>query len=112
MPHPPVGARSLMDTVGPTYSPLAPPTRILLAPGPTNLPPEVIHALATPLTGHKDPYFLSVMDETAKLLRYVYQTENAASMSLPGTGGAGMEAAIANLVEPGDAVVVCINGLF
>src|SRR5439155_11471814 len=84
----------------------------LLAPGPTALPPSVIQALIAPLTGHKDPYFLGVMDETARLLREVFQTDNRTCMSLPGTGGAGMEAAVANLVQPGDAAIVCINGLF
>jgi len=91
---------------------LRPPQRILLAPGPTNVPPSVLDALVAPLTGHKDPFYLQVMDETAQLLRYVFQTRNQTTMSLPGTGGAGMEAAMANLVQPGDTVVVCINGLF
>lgn len=92
--------------------PLGPPERILLAPGPTNLPQSVLQALIAPLTGHKDPFYLKVMDETAQLLRYVLQTENRTTMSLPGTGGAGMEAAMANLIQPGDSAVVCINGLF
>jgi alanine-glyoxylate transaminase/serine-glyoxylate transaminase/serine-pyruvate transaminase len=64
------------------------------------------------LTGHKDPYFLGVMDEIAHLLRYVYMSDNKTTMSLPGTGGAGMEAAMANLIQPGDTVVVGNNGLF
>ena len=76
---------------------LGPPQRILLAPGPTNPPPSVLQALIAPLTGHKDPFYLQVMDETAQLLRYVSQTQNRTSMSLPGTGGAGMEAAMAAL---------------
>jgi len=91
---------------------LVPPERILLAPGPTNLPPSVVQTLIAPLTGHKDPFFLQVMDEIAQLMRYVYQTQNRTSMSLPGTGGAGMEAAMSNLLQPGDTAVVCINGLF
>jgi alanine-glyoxylate transaminase/serine-glyoxylate transaminase/serine-pyruvate transaminase len=89
-----------------------PPKRILLAPGPTALPPSVIQALVAPLTGHKDPFFLGVMDETARLLRTVFQTENRTTLSLPGTGGAGMEASVANLIQPGDTAIVCINGLF
>jgi alanine-glyoxylate transaminase/serine-glyoxylate transaminase/serine-pyruvate transaminase len=72
----------------------------------------VQQALIAPLTGHKDPSFLKVMDETAQLLRHVFQTTNRTSMSLPGTGGAGMEAALCNLIQPGDKAVVCINGLF
>ncbi len=91
---------------------LGPPQRILLAPGPTNPPPSVLQALIAPLTGHKDPFFLKVMDETAQLLRYVFQTQNRTTMSLPGTGGAGMEAAMVNLIQPGDTAVICINGLF
>jgi alanine-glyoxylate transaminase / serine-glyoxylate transaminase / serine-pyruvate transaminase len=97
---------------GPSFPVLTPPQRILMAPGPTNLPPAVSQALIAPLTGHKDPYFLHVMDETAELLRYVFQTNNQTTMSLPGTGGAGMEAAIGNLLQPGDTAVVCVNGLF
>jgi alanine-glyoxylate transaminase / serine-glyoxylate transaminase / serine-pyruvate transaminase len=91
---------------------LNPPERVLMAPGPTNLPASVLRALVAPITGHKDPFFLSVMDETAQLLRSVYQTENHATLSLPGTGGAGMEASLCNLIEAGDEVVVCENGLF
>lgn len=83
-----------------------------MGPGPTSLPPAVLQALIAPITGHKDPFFLHVMDETAELLRYLFQTSNEASLSLPGTGGAGMEAAIANLIQPGDTAVVCVNGLF
>ena len=76
------------------------------------MPPAVLQALIAPITGHKDPYFLQIMDETAALLRYVFQTTNETTMSLPGTGGAGMESAIANLLQPGDTAVVCVNGLF
>lgn len=97
---------------GPHIPELAPPQRILMAPGPSNLPATVSQAMIAPLTGHKDPYFLHVMDETAELLRYVFQTANETSMSLPGTGGAGMEAAIGNLLQPGDIAIVCVNGLF
>src|SRR5688572_10989704 len=101
-----------MSDDGPHFASVSPPQRILLAPGPTCLPTEVIQALTAPITGHKDPYFLSVMDETAHRLRYLYHTENRTCMSLPGTGGAGMEAAMANLIQPGDTAVICINGLF
>lgn len=101
-----------MQTDLPHFPELSPPQRILLAPGPTNTPPAVVQALISPITGHKDPFFLHVMDETAELLRYVYQTRNRTTLSVPGTGGAGMEAAIANLIQPGDQAVVCVNGLF
>jgi alanine-glyoxylate transaminase/serine-glyoxylate transaminase/serine-pyruvate transaminase len=101
-----------MSISNPHVAKLAPPQRILLAPGPTGLPPDVIQALIAPLTGHKDPAYLQVMDETSQLLRYLFQTTNRTAMALPGTGGAGMEAAICNLIQPGDTAVVCINGLF
>ncbi len=91
---------------------LRPPERVLMAPGPTNLPSSVLRALTAPITGHKDPFFLRVMDETAQFLRTVYQTQNQTTLSLPGTGGAGMEASLANLIQDGDEVVVCQNGLF
>lgn len=97
---------------GPAFAPVMPPQRILMAPGPTNLPPDVAKALTAPLTGHKDPFFLQIMDETAQLLRQVHETRNPTSMSLPGTGGAGMQAAVVNLLEQGDTAVVCVNGLF
>ncbi len=68
--------------------------------------------MATPVIGHLDPKFLELMDETMQLLRFVFQTENAITFALPGTGSAGMEAALVNLVEPGDGVVVGVNGYF
>jgi alanine-glyoxylate transaminase / serine-glyoxylate transaminase / serine-pyruvate transaminase len=100
----------VVDGAHPTE--LTPPQRILLAPGPTALAPTVLQALIAPLTGHKDPFYLTVMDEVAQLLRGVFQTDRRTTMSLPGTGGAGMEATVANLIQPGDTAVVCINGLF
>lgn len=74
--------------------------------------PRVLHALATPLLGHLDPAFLSIMDEIQSLLRYVFSTSNRFAIAVSGTGSAGMEAAIVNVVEPGDAVIVGINGIF
>ena len=91
---------------------LVTPSRVLMAPGPTNLPPAVLQALVAPLTGHKDPAYLKVMDETADLLRQVYCTRNPVTLALPGTGGAGMEAGLVNLLEPGDRVLIGVNGLF
>src|SRR6266852_3821205 len=89
-----------------------PPQRILMAPGPSNVHPRVLQALIGPLVGHKDPYYLDVMDDTAGLLRQVFQTTNAATFALPATGGSGMEAALINLLEPGDSVVVGDAGFF
>jgi alanine-glyoxylate transaminase / serine-glyoxylate transaminase / serine-pyruvate transaminase len=89
-----------------------PPQRILMAPGPSNLHPRVLQALIAPLTGHKDPYFLDVMEETAPLLRQAFRTSNRATLALPATGGSGMEASLINLLEPGDTVVIGIGGFF
>jgi alanine-glyoxylate transaminase / serine-glyoxylate transaminase / serine-pyruvate transaminase len=91
---------------------LVTPARVLMAPGPTNLPPAVLQTLASPLIGHKDPVYLRVMDETAELMRDVFVSNNSVTLALPGTGGAGMEACLVNLLEPGDRVLVGVNGLF
>lgn len=93
-------------------SPLEPPQRVLLGPGPSDVPPRVLSALAAPTVGHLDPYYLRVMDETRRMLRAVFQTANEMTMAVSGTGSAGMEAAVVNLVEPGDEVIVCVNGVF
>ena len=90
----------------------SPPQRILMAPGPSNLHPRVLQALIAPLTGHKDPYFLAVMEDTAQLLRQVFQTTGRATLALPATGGSGMEAALVNLLEPGDTAIVARAGFF
>ncbi len=86
--------------------------RVLLGPGPTNLHPRVLRAMASPILGYVDPEFLAIMDHTMVLLRHLFQTENELSITLPGTGSSGMEAAICNVVEPGDEVVVGIHGFF
>ena len=91
---------------------LNPPDRLLLGPGPANISPRVHRALATPLLGHLDPAFLSIMDDTVYLLRQVFQTSNHVTIPISGTGSAGMEAALCNVVEPGDTVVIGINGYF
>ncbi len=86
--------------------------RVLLGPGPSMADPAVLKAMATPLLGHLDPEFLALMDRTQSLLRYVFQTENPLTFPVSGTGSASMEAAVANIVEPGDSVLICINGYF
>ncbi len=98
---------SLKSTEGRT-----PPQRVLMAPGPSNIHPRVAQALIAPLVGHKDPYFLGLLGETASLLRTVFQTENAATFALPASGGSGMEAALVNALEPGDTVVIAMAGFF
>ena len=89
-----------------------PPQRLLLGPGPSLVHPRVLRALATPLLGHLDPAFLTVMNDIQTLLRNVFQTTNRFTIAVSGTGSAGMEAAVVNLVEPGDSVIVGVNGAF
>lgn len=88
------------------------PRRILLGPGPSNVHPRVLSAMSTPLVGHLDPVFIGLMEETKTLLRQVFQTGNALTLPISGTGSAGMETCFVNLVEPGDEVVVGVNGVF
>ena len=89
-----------------------PPRRILMGPGPSNVYPEVLAALARPTIGHLDPEFIRMMDETKTLLKTAFQTHNDVTMVVSGPGSAGMESCFVNLVEPGDRVVVCSNGVF
>lgn len=88
------------------------PERILLGPGPSMVHPRVLRAMSAPLVGHLDPYFLEIMDRTQELLRYVFQTQNQLTIPISGTGSAAMEASVANMVEPGDPVLICVNGYF
>jgi alanine-glyoxylate transaminase / serine-glyoxylate transaminase / serine-pyruvate transaminase len=92
--------------------PLNPSRRLLLGPGPSEVHPRVLAALGMPLLGHLDPEFVALMDEMQNLLRYVFQTENRLTMAVSGTGSAGMEAVVVNLIEPGDRMLVCVNGVF
>ena len=89
-----------------------PPRRLLLGPGPSMVHPRVLHAMSTPLLGHLDPAFLAVMNDIQILLRKVFATTNRFTIAISGTGSAGMEASIVNLVEPGDAVIIGVNGVF
>ena len=89
-----------------------PPRRILLGPGPSDADPRVLTALSAQLIGHLDPEFLKVMDDIQSSLRSVFQTQNRLTIPISGTGSAGMEAAFVNLIEPGDTVAVCVNGIF
>jgi alanine-glyoxylate transaminase/serine-glyoxylate transaminase/serine-pyruvate transaminase len=91
---------------------LNPSLRLLLGPGPSDVHPRVLRAMSTPLVGHLDPDFLVIMAETQEMLRQVYQTRNPVTFAVSGTGMAGMEACIVNLIEPGDKLVVCANGFF
>ena len=89
-----------------------PPTRLLLGPGPSLVHPRVLQALALPPVGHLDPAFLTIMDEIQQLLRDTFRTTNPLTFAISGTGSAGMEAAVANIIEPGDTAVVGLNGAF
>ena len=89
-----------------------PPTRILLGPGPSNVHPRVLRALATPLIGHLDPAFIELMEETKRLLRATFLTANTLTLPISATGSAGMEACLVNLLEPGDTAIVGVNGVF
>ena len=91
---------------------LEPPARVLLGPGPSTVSPRVLRAMSIPLVGHLDPAFLRIMDGTKRLLQFVFQTRNELTIPISGTGSAGMEACLVNLLEPGDEAVVCINGVF
>jgi alanine-glyoxylate transaminase/serine-glyoxylate transaminase/serine-pyruvate transaminase len=88
------------------------PTRLLLGPGPSNPPPEVLAALGQPTIGHLDPAFLTLMDGLRDKLRRLFQTRNEMTLAMSGTGSAGMETLFVNLVEPGDRVLICVNGVF
>ena len=89
-----------------------PPKRLLLGPGPSEVHPRVLAAMGQPLVGHLDPAFIALMEETKRLLRHVFETENTLTLPISGTGSAGLEACIVNLVEPGDEVVIGVNGVF
>ncbi len=88
------------------------PQRILLGPGPSNVHPRVLEAMASPTIGHLDPVFVEIMEEIKALLREIFRTENDVTFPVSGPGSAGMEMALVNVVEPGEKVVVCKNGVF
>jgi len=92
--------------------PLQPPIRYLFGPGPTMVDPRVYKALSKPIVGHLDPYFIQVMEDVQELLKGVFGTRNGSTLVISGTGSAGMEASIANFVEPGSKFAVFANGYF
>ena len=89
-----------------------PPIRTLLGPGPSPVHPRVLEALSLPVVGHLDPKFLEIMDQSMAMLREVFQTKNRLALPMSGTGSAGMETCFVNLLEPGDAVLIGVNGVF
>src|SRR5690606_20764627 len=86
--------------------------RTLLGPGPSDADPRVLQAMSKPLIGHLDPAFLALMNEVMESLRYVFETSNRITFPVSGTGSAGMETCLVNLLEPGDSAVICVNGVF
>src|SRR4029077_773899 len=95
-----------------SLSPLQPPRRYLFGPGPSMVHPRVYEALSKPIVGHLDPYFIQVMGEVQQLLKMAFGTGDGATLVISGTGSAGMEAAVANFVEPEMKFVVFANGYF
>lgn len=89
-----------------------PPQRTLMGPGPSDVYPRILEAMSRPTIGHLDPAFVAMMDELKELLRYAFQTRNELTMPVSAPGSAGMETAFVNLIEPGDQVIVCQNGVF
>lgn len=89
-----------------------PPTRLLMGPGPSNPDPRVLEAMAKPMVGHLDPYFLEIMDDTMSMLQQVFRTKNHHTIPMSGTGTSGLETIVLNLIEPGDDVIVGVIGYF
>ena len=95
-----------------TSKSFVPPVRTLMGPGPSDVHPRILSALARPTIGHLDPQFVAMMDEMKELLQYAFRTKNQLTIPVSAPGSAGMETCFVNLVEPGDKVVVCQNGVF
>ena len=95
-----------------THKSFHPPVRTLMGPGPSDVNPRILEAMSRPTIGHLDPAFVAMMDETKELLRYAFQTDHDLTMPVSAPGSAGMETCFVNLVEPGDKVIVCQNGVF
>src|SRR5207247_6068301 len=91
---------------------LHPPVRVLMGPGPSDTHPRVLQALAKGTVGHLDPYYLEVMNGLQEMLRGLFRTKNQMTFVVSGTGSAGMAATVVNLIEPGDAMIVSVDGVF
>ena len=104
--------RKMNRVENPKFKPANPPRRLLLGPGPQNAHPRVHAAMSIPQIGHMDPSFMTIMEESKVLLKYVWQTANGFTIPVSGTGSAAWEAAVANLTEPGDVHMICVNGYF
>ena len=113
--HVALGSETLQSTtngVPTTVNEFDPPFRILLGPGPSDVDPRVLKAMSQSLVSHMDPVFLNVVDDIQKGLRCVFETENPITLPISGTGTAGMETALVNMIEPGDPVLICSAGFF
>ncbi len=86
--------------------------RMLMGPGPSDVHPRVLEAMSQPTIGHLDPQFLDCLNDIRDMLKQVFRTGNSLTLAVSGTGSAGMETCLVNLVEPGDKVLVCVNGVF
>jgi len=95
-----------------SHQELNPPYRVLLGPGPSNVHPRVQKAMLSPIVGHLDPYFFTIMEDTTGLLRTIFRTKNTLTFPISGTGTAGMEASLCNVLEPDDVAVIGVNGFF
>jgi alanine-glyoxylate transaminase/serine-glyoxylate transaminase/serine-pyruvate transaminase len=95
-----------------TFPAFQPPPRLLMGPGPSNVAPSVLEAMSRPLVGHLDPVFVKMMEEIKTMLRQVFLTKNEMTFPVSGTGSAGMEFCFVNLIEPGDDVIIGVNGVF
>jgi len=101
-----------VDVPLPVVGEFNPPNRLLCGPGPGNAHPRVLSKMGLPQVGHLDPYFLELMEEIKALLRYTFQTKNDFTIPVSGTGSAAMEACVCNMLEPGDTILVGVNGYF
>lgn len=95
-----------------SFEAFTPPQRVLMGPGPSDIAPRVLQAMARPTIGHLDPAFVELMDDIKGLLQYAFHTKNPLTMPVSGPGTAGMESCVVNLLEPGDTAIVCQNGVF
>jgi len=91
---------------------LLPPARLMLTPGPSCIDPRVYRAMAAPMVGHMDPWFMDMMGDVQVLLRRVFQTDNRITYPLSASGSGGIEAAVYNPLEAGDDCIICVNGVF
>lgn len=94
------------------FPPLIPPVRTLMGPGPSDIHPRVLNAIGRGTVGHLDPYYLAIMNDLQQMLRLLFATENRMTLAVSATGSAGMEATVVNLIEPGDSMVIGVNGVF